>query len=357
MKGEIERLAEEPAIEDLAPLLDDALSRLNESDRTAVVMRFLQGLSFMEVGSAAGISEDAARKRVARAVEKLRAIFMKQGIFPSAGGLMVVLASHQALHAPATLAGSVSAAGAAGGTGASMTLAKGAMSAMAWAKLKAAAIIVLAFLLTGGLGVGVETVRRAVADQAASASTPVEAAGSIDLLERYPTQMTVGDDEPNRARPWDFTATDIFRVSHFSLTVGNELAVEVGPADLGIGHCGDGAVWAVLIPRTGGTLTSSVNNQEDISSVWLRFHPKEISRLFPPETVSADGAANLLDQMGAIARVKIISSWQAGGLAMIPEPNNITVDVDVREGLRRFFQVDTDARTAQVPGPFSRSEP
>ena len=73
--------------------------------------------------------------------------------------------------------------------------------------------------------------------------------GNVDLLQRYPTKLTAGDTRPEHARPWEFTDGDIFRVARFRLEVGKELRVEIGPADLGIGHCADGAVWAVLIPR------------------------------------------------------------------------------------------------------------
>jgi C-terminal processing protease CtpA/Prc len=179
-------------------------------------------------------------------------------------------------------------------------------------------------------------------------------AQSVDLLKRYPTELTVGDTVPERARPWEFTSADVFRVSQFHLEVGKEFRVDVETGDLGIGHCADGAVWAVLIPRASGTLTRQVTNQEAIAHVWLRFHPKEIARLFPLETVFADGATNLVWQMRAIANAKMTSSWQAGGKAMIPEPKDITVDVDTKNGPRRFFMVDTQAQTAEYLAAFEQ---
>jgi len=176
---------------------------------------------------------------------------------------------------------------------------------------------------------------------------------AVDLLQRYPTKLTAGDDNGERARPWEFTAADVFRVSRFSLEVGQALRVQVGPADLGIGHCADGAVWAVLIPREAGELSSPATQQaEAIAHVWLRFHPKEIARLFPPATVSAAGATNLVWQMRAIANGKMHSSWQAGGRAVIPEPKDLTVDVDTKNGRRRFFVVDTEAATARYVAAF-----
>jgi len=49
-----------------------ALDALNASEREAVVLRFLQGMSLAEVGKAQGVSEDAVRMRVQRALKRLR---------------------------------------------------------------------------------------------------------------------------------------------------------------------------------------------------------------------------------------------------------------------------------------------
>jgi hypothetical protein len=188
---------------------------------------------------------------------------------------------------------------------------------------------------------------RANADESPPAAGTAER-GEVDLLKRYPTKLIAGDTRPDQARPWEFTNGDIFRVTQFRLEVGKEFRIEVGTADVGIGHSADGAVWAVLIPRVSGTLTSpAAKGEEAISHVWLRFHPKEITRLFPPEAVSAGGATNLLAQMRAIANAKFASSWHAGMNALIPEPKDMTVDVDTKDGPRRFFGVDTEAQTAR----------
>lgn len=69
----------------LAPHLDDALNQLGETDRHAVILRHLQQQSFCEVGGALGMSEEAAKKRVSRALEKLRQQLQARGIRVSAG--------------------------------------------------------------------------------------------------------------------------------------------------------------------------------------------------------------------------------------------------------------------------------
>ena len=56
----------------IMPLLEDAMGRLGEKERDAVLLRFFEGKSFQEIGAAVGASENAAKKRVGYALEKLR---------------------------------------------------------------------------------------------------------------------------------------------------------------------------------------------------------------------------------------------------------------------------------------------
>jgi len=64
----------------IAPLLDDALGKLNRQDHDAVVLRFFENKNFDDVGAAMGISETTAKMRVHRALEKLRKIFGRRGV-------------------------------------------------------------------------------------------------------------------------------------------------------------------------------------------------------------------------------------------------------------------------------------
>ena len=176
----------------------------------------------------------------------------------------------------------------------------------------------------------------------------------INFLQRYPTTLTVGDTVPDRARPWRITTDDIYRLESFSLSVGESLHVQVGLADIGIGHCSDGAVLAVILPREEGHLASPASREpETIDHVWLRFHPKEVVTLFPENTVHAKGDKSLLSRIQRIANIKIFNSWHAGRNAMIPPPGRMTVDVDTKEGVRRFFDVDRNAITARYAAVFA----
>src|SRR6267142_4426379 len=69
----------------IEPVIEAAMAQLGEEDHNAVVLRFFEGKSFREVSIALGASEEAAKKRVKRALEKLRAFFTKRGLTLSAG--------------------------------------------------------------------------------------------------------------------------------------------------------------------------------------------------------------------------------------------------------------------------------
>jgi RNA polymerase sigma factor (sigma-70 family) len=86
----------EPGWDKLQPVLDDAMSQLGAADREAVLLRYFSGRSFAEVGGALRISEEAARKRVDRAVEKLRALLGRRGIVSTSTALGTALGAHAA---------------------------------------------------------------------------------------------------------------------------------------------------------------------------------------------------------------------------------------------------------------------
>ena len=55
----------------IRPALDEALDKLSQTDRDALLLRFFEQRSLAEIGSTLGTNEDAAGKRVKRALEKL----------------------------------------------------------------------------------------------------------------------------------------------------------------------------------------------------------------------------------------------------------------------------------------------
>ena len=162
--------ASEPAWDEITPVLDDAIANLGETDRHAILLRFFERKELKEVGHALGSSEEAAKKRVARAVEKLRAFFTRRGVVLSTTGLTSALAVNAVQAAPPGLSISVTAAVAAnGGTAvATLTLIQATMKAMYYAQLKTAALIV-AFVLAAA------TAGTILAQQAAKPKTAAPA--------------------------------------------------------------------------------------------------------------------------------------------------------------------------------------
>lgn len=100
----------------LMPHLDAALSNLSDPDRTAIVLRFLERRNFREVAATLGISEDAAKKRVTRALEKLRLVFSRQGVTLGVGGIAAALGARAVEAAPAGLLKAAVQASFSGGT-------------------------------------------------------------------------------------------------------------------------------------------------------------------------------------------------------------------------------------------------
>jgi len=89
---------------DIEPLLDDAMAALDETDRAAILLRYFENKNLREVGAALGTSDDAAQKRVSRAVEQLREFLAKRGVTVGAGGLAVVISANAVQSAPIGLA-------------------------------------------------------------------------------------------------------------------------------------------------------------------------------------------------------------------------------------------------------------
>ena len=181
---------DDPPAAELVHALDEMVARLGARDREAVLLRFYERKSFVQIGAATGVSEEAARKRVTRAVDRLRDGFARRGLTLSAAGAAALL-GEAVQAAPATLAaraaeGALVSVGAAGGAAASasaISLAKGAITMMAFTKAKTAAAVVGVVCLMGGAGAWISanvtgggTDGRETRETTAFAAAPVAAA-------------------------------------------------------------------------------------------------------------------------------------------------------------------------------------
>jgi RNA polymerase sigma factor (sigma-70 family) len=100
----------------IEPLLDEAMHALDETDRAAVLLRYFENKSLREVGATLGTSDDAAQKRVSRAVEQLRAFFTRRGVTVGTSALVLIISANAVQSAPVELAVTISTTVALAGT-------------------------------------------------------------------------------------------------------------------------------------------------------------------------------------------------------------------------------------------------
>ncbi len=137
----------------IAPLLDGAMEKLGQKDHDALVLRFFENKTFAEVGVTLGASEDAAKMRVNRALEKLRKIFTKRGVSSTTAIIAGTISANSVQAAPVALAKSVTAVAIVKGSiaaASTITLVKGTMKMMTWLKIKFALGVGLVAIIASG---------------------------------------------------------------------------------------------------------------------------------------------------------------------------------------------------------------
>lgn len=128
---------------EMAPQLDEALNQLSDEDREAVLLRFFAQKRMREVGQALGVSEDAAKMRISRAIDRLRVQLALRGVTCTVAVLAGFMAERSIEAAPGHLLPRLVAlkfAASAGSTG--------FMAALPSAKLA----VTLATILVAGIG-------------------------------------------------------------------------------------------------------------------------------------------------------------------------------------------------------------
>jgi len=153
MRSTLQETTHDSAWDQLAPLLDEGMSRLGKKDRDAVMLRFFKDKSLREVATILYVNETAAQKRVHRAVEKLRQFFLRRGIILPAAALTAAISANSVRAAPATMVKTITAVALAKGAAAStstLTLIKGALKIMAWTKAKMAVVVCLGVIFAAG---------------------------------------------------------------------------------------------------------------------------------------------------------------------------------------------------------------
>lgn len=145
---------------EIEPRLDQAMAQLSEADRDAVVLRYFEDKSLREVGLALGVSEDAAQKRLSRAVEKLRGLLSSSKQPLTGSALVAALATGAVQSAPTGLAATLTA----GALSQALLVPSTSIALMSWTSLKP--VITATTILATGAGLVVQSVRLNTAQQA-----------------------------------------------------------------------------------------------------------------------------------------------------------------------------------------------
>lgn len=187
---------------------------------------------------------------------------------------------------------------------------------------------------------------------AAAASGPMlDSARAADLSERYPA--TLDHSPQGGGLEWTCGEKDVWRVTEFVWAVGKEFRLEMGPSQVAFGCHGTNVVWAAVFPDQPGEIAvADPGRGEQVTSVWMRFHPARVAELFPAQTVSGRGQKSTIARGKRLAAHKMIACWQSGNRPVVPWRRSVTIDVETGQGPRRFYSIDTDARTVRYVDAF-----
>jgi len=141
-----------PVWSEIEKYLDDAMAALDETDRAAILLRYFENKNLREVGESLNISNDAAQKRVSRAVERLREFFSKRNVTIGASGLAVLISANAVQSAPVGLAATISAAAVLAGTAVHTSTVIAATKTIAMTTLQKT-VITTALAATVGTGI------------------------------------------------------------------------------------------------------------------------------------------------------------------------------------------------------------
>jgi RNA polymerase sigma factor (sigma-70 family) len=210
--------------EQIASQLDAALGELGEADRDALLLRYFQRKSAHEIAQMLGISDEAAQKRVSRAVERLREFFAQRGVTVGASGLVAVITANAVQAAPVGLAITISSAAfasvaTAGGT---LTLLK----LMTTTKLKLGVVsavivagVLVVFFLQGRGNDSTRTIDSATKSTSDRATEPADqpshgvARGGFARREQAAEPVATAEElVANRLAQWGRSRRDIARV-------------------------------------------------------------------------------------------------------------------------------------------------
>jgi RNA polymerase sigma factor (sigma-70 family) len=179
--------------------IEPALGRLRKEHREAILLRFYRGMSHAEAAGVMGVSEEAAKKRVTRAVDRLREVLGRRGVNVPAVGIGAGMASFAVRPAPSGFAARVMDGVKGKAASASvLRITKGILRRRLVMGVKIAAVIGVVAMAAGVplvmvSGVGRGSAATAVAADAPSATTQDASQGPLDALKRFNHALSTSD--------------------------------------------------------------------------------------------------------------------------------------------------------------------
>lgn len=172
------------------------------------------------------------------------------------------------------------------------------------------------------------------------------AAKGENLAKIY--KATLDHEEASGGRDWTLGKEDVWSLKSFDYSFENKLKIACGSSTVVFGRHGTNVVWAALIPEEPGEIKSAPGGEgEHVTSIFLRFNPSMVGKLFPSKTVGGKGPFEKIIPARRIYKYKINACWQWDNLPVIPYKESVVLDCETREGSRRMFMVDAKKKSVK----------
>jgi hypothetical protein len=245
--------------------LDDALMRLSDSERNAVLLRYMQELTVEEISEALGISPLAAQKRASRGIERLRKYFAKAGQALTLAALATLVTENLCEAAPPSVVDSAiyTASFTTVPNAHILTLCEGAIKQMVLVKMKIAACYVLgSAMMLSGTAYGVSRVQQAKASEA----IVLASAANSDLM--ITESVEYDDSKSPKSSPIRKDTTTVY-------VSGNKMKV-VLPNQIDL-FDGDANTDTILQPQFKRASVIPIKAPSMLSSLFASIHPPKVT--------------------------------------------------------------------------------
>jgi RNA polymerase sigma factor (sigma-70 family) len=157
----------------IVPIVDEILQKLASKDRDALLLRFFENQDFRAIGKTIGATQDAARKRVSRALEEVRRLLVQRGVTVSTAALGAYLSTNALAVVPSGLIASTASASVA----AAVSSAPSILNLLNFMTMTKSKIALVTIVVAAGIGTPLvlqqQTVNQLRQDNATLRATPV----------------------------------------------------------------------------------------------------------------------------------------------------------------------------------------